>query len=116
MLKKTLKIQASSEDIIDNMFFNELIREGFEHGMIKDPEPWFGYRKKRNLTYLPKWHLDFIKILSKKYFLECEARAYGSRIRKDSVVKELLLSSNFARSPFSREIATIEKARSNETI
>ena len=49
MLKSTLKIQAPSEDIIDNMSFNELICEGFEHGMSKDPEPWFGYRKKRNI-------------------------------------------------------------------
>jgi len=50
MLKRRLKLDAPSPEVIDEMSFREMIREGAERGLIDDPAAWFHYREKRNLT------------------------------------------------------------------
>jgi len=50
MLKRKLKLDASTPDEIDRMAFKDLIREGAVRGFIEDPEKWFLYREQRNIT------------------------------------------------------------------
>ena len=50
MLKRRIEEDAPVPGEVDNLSFRELIRAGAEHGLISDPESWFEYRDKRNLT------------------------------------------------------------------
>ena len=50
MLKRRLQGEAPTPAAIDQMFFQELIREGAERGYVADPEAWLEYRRQRNIT------------------------------------------------------------------
>jgi nucleotidyltransferase substrate binding protein (TIGR01987 family) len=50
MLKRRLEEDAPAPAEIDSLSFRELIRVGAERGFVSDPERWFEYRDKRNLT------------------------------------------------------------------
>ena len=50
LLKRKLEDMASSAEEIDHMGFKDVIRTGAEKGLIDEPEAWFEYRKKRNIT------------------------------------------------------------------
>jgi DNA-binding transcriptional MocR family regulator len=45
-----LEQDAPTPGEIAGMSFRELIRAGAERGFVLDPESWFEYRDKRNLT------------------------------------------------------------------
>jgi nucleotidyltransferase substrate binding protein (TIGR01987 family) len=50
MLKRRLEQDAATPAEVDRLSFRELIRAGAERGFVSDPERWFEYRDKRNLT------------------------------------------------------------------
>lgn len=50
MLKRRLEQDAPTPAEVDGLSFRELIRVGAERGFVSDPEGWFEYRDKRNLT------------------------------------------------------------------
>ncbi|MDQ6989561.1 MAG: nucleotidyltransferase substrate binding protein [Mariprofundaceae bacterium] len=50
MLKRRLQHDVASPEHLAAMSFRELMREGAERGLIADPQVWFLYRQKRNLT------------------------------------------------------------------
>lgn len=50
MLKRKLKLDASTPEEIERMSFKDLIREGALRGFVKNPEKWFEYREQRNIT------------------------------------------------------------------
>lgn len=50
MLKRQLEIDAPTPEMIDALGFRDLIREGAERGLIRDPAAWFEYREQRNIT------------------------------------------------------------------
>ncbi len=50
MLKRQIEKDAPSKEAIDQLSYKELIREGFERGLIAKVEPWFAYREARNTT------------------------------------------------------------------
>ncbi|MDA8104131.1 MAG: nucleotidyltransferase substrate binding protein [Nitrospiraceae bacterium] len=50
MLKRQLEIDAPTPEMIDALGFRDLIREGAERGLIRDPAAWFKYREQRNIT------------------------------------------------------------------
>jgi len=50
MLKRQLEIDSQTPASIDAMGFKEVIREGAERSLIDNPEAWFEYRRKRNIT------------------------------------------------------------------
>ncbi|QOX80550.1 nucleotidyltransferase substrate binding protein [Trichlorobacter lovleyi] len=50
MLKRQLEQELPSSEELDHLPFKELIRVGAERGLIADPQRWFDYRDKRNLT------------------------------------------------------------------
>ncbi len=50
MLKRRLEEDAPTPAEVDSLSFRELIRAGAERGLVSDPESWFEYRDKRNLT------------------------------------------------------------------
>lgn len=50
MLKRQLEKDAANPAAIDAMSYKELIREGAEKGLIRNPEAWFEYRNQRNIT------------------------------------------------------------------
>jgi len=50
LLKRKLEEMASSVEEIGHMGFKDIIRTGAEKGLIDEPEAWFEYRQKRNIT------------------------------------------------------------------
>ena len=50
LLKRVLEALSANPEAVDYMSFSELIREGFEKGLLKSAEAWFGYRKARSMT------------------------------------------------------------------
>ncbi len=50
MLKRRLEGDSPGGTLIDSLSFKDLIREGAEKGLIKEVQPWFGYREARNIT------------------------------------------------------------------
>lgn len=50
MLKRQLEQELQSSEELDHLPFKELIRVGAERGLINDPQRWFDYRDKRNIT------------------------------------------------------------------
>ena len=50
MLKRQLEQELPSTDELDHQPFKEIIRIGAERGLIADPQRWFAYRDKRNIT------------------------------------------------------------------
>lgn len=50
MMKREMEKNASSPDEIDKMSFRDLFRIAAEKGIISEPEHWFDYREKRNIT------------------------------------------------------------------
>lgn len=50
MLKRRLEQDAPTPAEVDGLSFRDLIRAGAERGFVSDPERWFEYRDKRNLT------------------------------------------------------------------
>ena len=50
MLKRQLDQELPSSEELDHLPFKELIRVGAERGLIADPQRWFDYRDKRNIT------------------------------------------------------------------
>lgn len=49
-LKRYLEEVSPTPSEIDSYSFKDLIRTGFEVGVIRDVETWFGYREARNKT------------------------------------------------------------------
>lgn len=49
-LKKFLRLNLPSATEVEDVGFKDLMRLGFENGLIRDPLPWFEYREKRNMT------------------------------------------------------------------
>lgn len=50
MLKRQLEQELPSAEELDHLPFKELIRVGAERGLVADPQRWFDYRDKRNIT------------------------------------------------------------------
>lgn len=50
MLKRRLELDVPTPTEVDSFSFRELIREGAERGLVDDPEVWFEFRERRNLT------------------------------------------------------------------
>lgn len=50
MLKRQLALDAPTPTKIDELSFNELIREAAIRGLIQNPTRWMQYRKERNIT------------------------------------------------------------------
>lgn len=50
MLRRRLEADDPSPETIRAMNFKTLIRIGAERGLISNPESWFEYRRKRNIT------------------------------------------------------------------
>lgn len=50
MLKRQLEQELPSSEELDHLPFKEIIRIGAERGLISEPERWFDYRDKRNIT------------------------------------------------------------------
>ncbi|MDX8395417.1 MAG: nucleotidyltransferase substrate binding protein [Mariprofundaceae bacterium] len=50
MLRRQLEQVSHSKDEIDHASFRDMIRMGAEKGLIDDPEAWFEFRNKRNIT------------------------------------------------------------------
>lgn len=50
MLKRQLAIDAATPTAIDELSFNDMIREAAVRGFISDPVQWMRYRKERNVT------------------------------------------------------------------
>jgi len=50
MLKRRLELDAPNPADIDQMSFKDLIREGAERGLVRDPEQWMGFREQRNIS------------------------------------------------------------------
>lgn len=50
MLKRQLEQELPSSEELDHLPFKELIRVGAERGLIADPQRWFDYRDKRNIS------------------------------------------------------------------
>ncbi len=50
MLKRQLERELPNPAALDLMSYREMIRTGYERGLIDDPEAWFDYRLLRNIT------------------------------------------------------------------
>lgn len=50
MLKLQLEQELPSSEELDHLPFKEIIRVGAERGLVADPQRWFDYRDKRNIT------------------------------------------------------------------
>lgn len=50
MLKRRLTLDLPDGQAVDAMAWRELIRIGARQGLIREPEAWFVYREKRNIT------------------------------------------------------------------
>lgn len=50
MLKRQLQLDAPNSSRIDELNFNDMIREGAVRGLIHDPIAWMQFRKERNAT------------------------------------------------------------------
>lgn len=50
MLKRVLRDNLSSDEELELMSFKDLIRVAAQNSLIDDPQSWFGYRNKRNIT------------------------------------------------------------------
>ena len=50
MLKRVMENNAISNDEFDHLNFRELLRISAEVGLIEDPQTWFYFREKRNIT------------------------------------------------------------------
>lgn len=50
MLKRRLQIDMPSPSNLDELSFNDMMREAAKRGFISDPLVWMEYRKERNLT------------------------------------------------------------------
>ncbi|HGG60798.1 MAG TPA: hypothetical protein ENK26_12930 [Gammaproteobacteria bacterium] len=50
MLKRQLELDLPNASELDTMSYRDLIRTGYEKGLIDDPEKWFDYRLLRNIT------------------------------------------------------------------
>jgi nucleotidyltransferase substrate binding protein (TIGR01987 family) len=50
VLKRFLELNTSDKALINKMFYQQVIREGAQHGLIHHAERWLTYREKRNLT------------------------------------------------------------------
>jgi len=50
MLKRRLELDAPTPAAIDELSFNDLIRQAAVQGYLLDPVIWMNYRKKRNVT------------------------------------------------------------------
>ena len=50
MLKRRLELDAPTPSNIDELNYNDLMREAAVRGLIQDPVLWMEYRKERNIT------------------------------------------------------------------
>ena len=50
MLKRVLRNNLSSDEELELMSFKDLIRVAAQFDIIENPQSWFGYRNKRNIT------------------------------------------------------------------
>lgn len=50
ILRRKLEIESSDAALINKMFYQEIIREGAQKGLIANAEKWLQYRHQRNLT------------------------------------------------------------------
>ncbi len=51
MLRRYLEMAAANPEAVDMMSFSELIRTGFEQGLLRSSwDVWQGYRKVRGIT------------------------------------------------------------------
>jgi nucleotidyltransferase substrate binding protein (TIGR01987 family) len=50
LLWRTLEAQAASDQEIEGLSFNEIIRLAARSGYIASPDPWFAFRTARNKT------------------------------------------------------------------
>jgi len=49
-IQRWIRVNRSAEDADYPLTRKELFRLAAEYGLISDPQPWFGYSEKRNLT------------------------------------------------------------------
>lgn len=50
MIKRRLKLDAPNAITIDQLNFNDLMREAAQYGLIDNPTAWIKYRGERNIT------------------------------------------------------------------
>jgi nucleotidyltransferase substrate binding protein (TIGR01987 family) len=50
LMRRALELKAMSATEIDQMDFKTLMRTAAEKGLIDDPQPWYLFRDKRNIT------------------------------------------------------------------
>lgn len=50
MIRRKLEEMADSAESVDHLGFRDLIRTAAEKGLISDPNLWFEYRERRNIT------------------------------------------------------------------
>jgi nucleotidyltransferase substrate binding protein (TIGR01987 family) len=50
MLKRQLELDVPTPSIIDELSYNDMIREAAVRGYIDEPVQWIKYRKERNIT------------------------------------------------------------------
>jgi nucleotidyltransferase substrate binding protein (TIGR01987 family) len=50
MLKRQIELESASPNEVDETNFRDVLRVAAEKGLIADVEPWFNYRKMRNVT------------------------------------------------------------------
>ena len=80
-LRRHLESEESSNEAVDILGYRDLIRLACEKGLIDDPELWFQFREKRNITshtYAENRADEVYKLLPS--FLE-KAKGLLSRIR-----------------------------------
>jgi nucleotidyltransferase substrate binding protein (TIGR01987 family) len=50
MIKRQIEEESASPGEVDKSDFRDLLRVAAEKGLVADVEPWFKYRKMRNIT------------------------------------------------------------------
>jgi nucleotidyltransferase substrate binding protein (TIGR01987 family) len=50
MIKRQIEEESASPDEVDESNFRDVLRLAAEKGLVADVEPWFKYRKMRNIT------------------------------------------------------------------
>ncbi len=50
MLKRKIEQDAPNPAEVDQLSFKDLIREGAERGLVRDPEQWMVFREQRNIS------------------------------------------------------------------
>lgn len=81
-LQRKLEQVHPNPQIIDELEFKDLIREGAQRGYVKTPELWFEFRRLRNISSHAYDRLKAEQVYSKAQDLLVEAQFLLAAIRK----------------------------------